>query len=107
MTVPIPQRKPDFSSTNGSESGFLDSILSTVENVSNSAFNVSANYLRIKQMFDGQSVPTQGINGEGAEVPPSVNNPTNLNTTGGIQLNSTMLIGLRLGLVGLLILLDD
>lgn len=101
--VPIPQRKPTFESSNGGASGFLESLLSTIESVSNSAFKVSGNVVAVKNLFDGETNPN--FNGEGAEAQYATNNMSSLNQKSGLD-NST-LIGLGMAFVGLILLMDD
>jgi len=103
MSLAIPTRKPIFESSNGNAGGFLDSILSTIENVSDSAFKVSGNIVAVKNLFD-DGIHT--VNNQGVEAELATRNLSDIGSTKS-GFSNTTLISFGFAAVGLILLLDD
>jgi len=104
MSLGLPTIKPTFESSNGNAGGFLDSILSTIENVSDSAFKVSGNIVAVKNLFDDGAIPT--VNNQGVEAELATRNLSDIGSTKS-GFSNTTLISFGFAAVGLILLFED
>lgn len=104
MTIPIPARKPNLSQVNenGNAAGFLNSFLDGVKSLGNTAFDLSAQYARAKQLFDNP----ENVNGEGVEAQNVTAFTSPISTPVG-NVSTTMLIGGGLAVLALVLIMKD